>query len=103
MDTLRRLERLAHLINRKGTRNHNLSAQWQSELGDEWQSVQEKYLHTIGNLTLTGYNFELNDLPFSTKSTMEGGFIDSPLRLNRSVANKDRRDESLWCLSFCSP
>ncbi len=69
--------------------NPNLSEQWQKELGEDYATIQEKYLHTIGNLTLTGYNSELSDRPFSVKKTMEGGFKDSPLRLNRSVADKD--------------
>lgn len=48
--------------------NKNLSTAWQKMLGeDTWQSVQEKYLHTLGNLTLTAYNSELGDKPFSVK------------------------------------
>lgn len=38
--------------------NEDLSAAWQAALGDDWQDVQAKYLHTLGNLTLTGYNSE---------------------------------------------
>lgn len=48
--------------------NKNLSSAWQKMLGENvWQSVQEKYLHTLGNLTLTGYNSELGDKPFHIK------------------------------------
>lgn len=48
--------------------NKNLSTAWQKMLGEEvWQSVQEKYLHTLGNLTLTAYNSELGDKPFDVK------------------------------------
>lgn len=48
--------------------NKNLSTAWQKMLGDEdWKEVQERYLHTLGNLTLTGYNSELGDLPFAEK------------------------------------
>src|SRR5205823_12406122 len=36
--------------------NGRLSATWQDELGEDWQEVHTRYLHTIGNLTLTGYN-----------------------------------------------
>ena len=50
--------------------NKNLSTYWQNMLGDNWQSVQEKYLHTLGNLTLTGYNSELGDKPFSEKKIL---------------------------------
>jgi len=67
--------------------NENLSAEWRGELGDDWQSVQSRYLHTIGNLTLTGYNPELSDRPFLEKRNMEGGFADSPIRLNRGLAD----------------
>ncbi len=48
--------------------NKNLSTAWQKMLGEDvWQSVQEKYLHTLGNLTLTAYNSELGDKPFNVK------------------------------------
>jgi predicted transport protein len=53
--------------------------------------VKEKYLHTIGNLSLTGYNSELSDKPFSYKKTIDGGFNSSPLYLNESVCS-----ESVW-------
>lgn len=74
--------------------NPNLSEQWKAELGENWKDVQEKYLHTIGNITLTGYNSELSDRPFQNKKQLEGGFSDSPLRLNKSVANKDVWNET---------
>lgn len=48
--------------------NKNLSTAWQKMLGENnWQTIQEKYLHTLGNLTLTGYNSELGDKPFDEK------------------------------------
>lgn len=48
--------------------NKNLSTAWQKMLGsDVWKEVQEQYVHTLGNLTLTGYNSELGDLPFTEK------------------------------------
>lgn len=65
--------------------NKNLSEEWQKELGTNWKEVQKKYLHTIGNLTLTAYNSEMSDRPFSEKLNMEGGFKQSALRLNKDV------------------
>lgn len=65
--------------------NENLSADWRNALGEDWQEVQAKYLHTLGNLTLTGYNSEYSDHPFAKKRDMEGGFRDSPLRLNKGL------------------
>ena len=47
--------------------NKNLSTVWQRMLGSDWELVRERYLHTLGNLTLTGYNSELGDLPFTEK------------------------------------
>ena len=41
--------------------NESLSKDWQAELGPEWQRVQQTWLHTLGNLTLTGYNSEYRD------------------------------------------
>ncbi len=67
--------------------NEQLSAEWQQELGSDWQEVHARYLHTIGNLTLTGYNSELSDHSFQEKRDMEGGFADSPIRLNKSLRN----------------
>lgn len=77
--------------------NPNLSAEWRNMLGDDWKMVQENYLHTIGNLTLTGYNSELSDRPFSQKKTIEGGFNDSPIRLNNFLRKTEtwREDEIL--------
>ncbi|TFD47154.1 DUF262 domain-containing protein [Cryobacterium sp. TMT1-2-1] len=65
--------------------NENLRAQWRHDLGDGWQDIQAKYLHTLGNLTLTGYNSEYSDRAFLDKRDMDGGFRDSPLRLNNGL------------------
>ncbi len=63
----------------------NLSLEWQADLGADWQEVQKKYLHTIGNLTLTAYNSEMSDRPFREKMNMPGGFKESALRLNKYI------------------
>jgi len=70
--------------------NPDLPAAWRQALGDEWQRVQKQWLHTLGNLTLTGYNAEYSDRPFTEKRDREGGFKESPLKLNaglRQLAN----------------
>jgi len=67
--------------------NANLSAAWKQSLGDDWARVQEQYLHTLGNLTLTGYNSEYSDRPFAEKRDMEGGFAQSPLKLNEGLGS----------------
>ena len=77
--------------------NENLSPAWRAELGPDWQQVHSTYLHTVGNLTLTGYNSELSDRPFLEKRQLEGGFDESPLRLNATVAHHEHwnKDEIL--------
>ena len=74
--------------------NENLSSAWRAALGSEWRSVQEKYLHTIGNLTLTGYNAEFGDRSFVEKRDLEGGFRQSPLRLNEGLGGVETWDEA---------
>lgn len=74
--------------------NPNLSLAWQTMLGSEWKEVQARYLHTLGNLTLTGYNSELSDRPFLEKREMIGGFSDSRLRLNSGLRSLEKWDET---------
>ena len=65
----------------------NLSEAWQKELGPDWQTVQQTWLHTLGNLSLTGYNSEYSDRPFAEKRDMEGGFRQSPIKLNEGLGS----------------
>ncbi|MCQ2907300.1 DUF262 and DUF1524 domain-containing protein [Helicobacter pylori] len=62
-----------------------LEPEWEKDLGENFKAIHEKYLHTIGNLTLTGYNYEYSNKPFKEKRDMEKGFKQSPLRLNQSL------------------
>ncbi len=62
-----------------------LNLEWQRDLGENFQAIHEKYLHTIGNLTLTGYNEKYSNNSFQEKRGMEKGFKQSPLRLNQSL------------------
>ena len=73
--------------------NENLSESWQNELGENWKEIQEKYLHTIGNLTFTKYNSEMSDRPFKQKLEMMGGFKQSGLRLNMYVIKDEKWNE----------
>jgi hypothetical protein len=74
--------------------NEKLSPAWQTMLGADWQDVQSRLLHTLGNLTLTGYNPELSDKPFIEKRDMTGGFKNSHLQLNKDVAKLEVWDET---------
>jgi uncharacterized protein with ParB-like and HNH nuclease domain/predicted transport protein len=73
--------------------NENLSASWRAALGSEWERIQKTWLHTLGNLTLTGYNSEYSDRPFAEKRDMEGGFKASPLKLNEGLGQLDQWNE----------
>ncbi|UOS19165.1 DUF262 and DUF1524 domain-containing protein [Helicobacter pylori] len=68
-----------HIIPKK------LEEEWEKDLGENFQEIHDKYLHTIGNLTLTGYNSEYGNKSFQEKRDMEKGFKDSPLRLNQGL------------------
>ena len=78
--------------------NAPLSEEWQEELGEDFKRIHKDYLHTIGNLTLTGYNPELSNRPFQEKRNMlDGGFRYSPLNLNQSLAKTEKWDEDAIC------
>ncbi|WRG43599.1 DUF262 and DUF1524 domain-containing protein [Helicobacter pylori] len=62
-----------------------LTEEWKRDLGENFKAIHEKYLHTIGNLTLTGYNEKYSNNSFQEKRNMEKGFNQSPLRLNQSL------------------
>lgn len=66
---------------------HNLS--WQQMLGEDWQEVHSLYLHSLGNLTITGYNAEMSNKSFVEKVNGESGFKHSHLKLSESIAQCD--------------
>lgn len=81
--------------------NPELSATWRQELGPEYERIQQTWLHTLGNLTLTGYNGEYSDRPFKYKRddvvNAEGdpvGFKASPLMLNQGLGSVETWDEN---------
>ena len=63
-----------------------LNNAWKQELGLYWENIQEKWLHTISNLTLSGYNIKYSNRPFAEKRDMENGFKESGLRMNHYIA-----------------
>ncbi len=73
--------------------NENLSSVWRDALGSDWKRIQQTWLHTLGNLTLTGYNSEYSDRPFPEKRDMEGGFKQSPLKLNDGLGQLEEWTE----------
>lgn len=82
---------------------------WRTEISEnEYKLFSEKYIHTIGNLTLSGNNGALGNKSFQEKKYMnkdngEQGYSYSRLWLNRSlndidewnISNYKRRTETL--------
>ena len=66
---------------------------WKRELKEkDFIDFKEKYLHTIGNLTLSGYNGKLSNKSFKEKRDMnksggEQGYKYSRLWINRGLGN----------------
>lgn len=89
LENYRRKERVSvdeYTVEHILPQNENLSQAWRDVLGPNWKRIQEAWLHTLGNLTLTGYNTEYSDRPFPEKRDMKGGFRESPLHLNQGLA-----------------
>jgi len=55
-------------------------------LGGNWELIHKKYVDTLGNLTLTGYNQEYSNKSFIEKRDMEKGFRENGLKINRYLA-----------------
>ena len=73
--------------------NPNLNDSWQKMLGQDWKEIQDVWVHRLGNLTLTGYNQKLSDQPFEKKKTIENGFNESSIRLNKFVREQEQWTE----------
>jgi len=61
-----------------------LNQPWEKMLGQNYHQIHQEWLHTVGNLTLTAYNSELSDKPFSEKKE---SLIKSNISLNRYLQN----------------
>lgn len=63
-----------------------LTDAWRKILGPEAERVHAKLLHIVGNLTLTGYNPELSNSPWSDKRIL---LASSHLEMNKAIASHD--------------
>jgi hypothetical protein len=60
-----------------------LTDDWRAHLGEDWEAAHALWLHTLGNLTLTGYNSEMSNDDFTAKrQRLTGG----TLHLNKIFA-----------------
>ena len=65
---------------------------WRSVLGDDWQRTHKRLLHTLGNLTLTGYNPNLSNKPFAEKRVE---LVESKLSSNAFFKQMDAWDSAV--------
>jgi uncharacterized protein with ParB-like and HNH nuclease domain len=64
---------------------------WRASLGENWETVHDLLLHTLGNLTLTGYNAPLSNDPFPQKRVI---LVTSHVELNRYFQHVERWTEA---------
>ena len=90
------LERLEHRNDKEGVSTDTLEIEhimprtvsdaWKNDLGEGWEDTHRQYKHTIGNLTLTGYNGELGNAPFKDKLKI---YEDSKINLSKGITKYD--------------
>ncbi len=63
-----------------------LNHQWRQDLGPQAEAIHAKYLHTVGNLTFSGYNTEMGNIAFGEKTPI---LAESHFELNRDVVQAE--------------
>lgn len=71
-----------------------LSTTWKKSLGDNHKVIYDKYINTLGNITLTGYNSSYSNKSFLEKKDMDKGFNESRLYLNSYLKTVDKWTEN---------
>ncbi len=67
----------------------HLTDSWIKSLGKDYAEIHETWLHRLANLTLTAYNSKYSNETFHNKKTMENGFLQSGLKMNQRIAQKE--------------
>ena len=70
-----------------------LTPEWVNSLWEDAKNIQEKYLHTIWNITLTWYNSKMSNKSFQEKKSMDKWFNESRLFLNNYLTSIDTWNE----------
>lgn len=82
-----------------------LTDEWKAELGADAEALHAHWLHTIGNLTLTGYNSELSNDAFAIK---RGRYGQSNVEITKQIAGYDEwneatiRDRAEWLFELAA-
>lgn len=107
-DSVERMDVVGMLESDKASIEHvmpqTLSKAWRGALGKDADAIHERWLNTLGNLTLTGYNSQYSNNPFADKRDRKDGFKDSGFRLNKYIASCEKwgpeqmeeRYEAMW-------
>lgn len=104
LDTLENYKRKEYVPTKEYTIEHimpqTLSDGWKKELGTDWERIYEMYLHTIGNLTLTGYNSEYRNKRFTDKQDCvdkDGnkiGYRHTPIKISSYLTSVSKWGEN---------
>ncbi len=71
-----------------------LNKEWKESLGDSWPRIHKKYLHTLGNLSLTAQNTKLSNKSFKDKKEID--YQVSKLKLNYTLTDiKEWNEEKI--------
>lgn len=81
---------IEHIMPRVNDNPGQLPDKWKEVLGKDYEAVHNRYLHTLSNLTLTGYNQELSIKPFEEKKKL---LKESHFELNRFFDTLDKWGE----------
>ena len=90
-----------HLLSVEHIMPQRLSKEWKEELGENFQEIHEKWLDTIANLTLTGYNssysnksFQFKRLDVKDTADTKIGFAFSGLPINKFIGEQEKWTET---------
>ena len=82
---------IEHIMPQAGGESDSLPEAWKDMIGPNYRSIYSKYINTLGNLTLTGYNPELGQKSFTDKKKI---YQESHLELNKYFDGIEKWDES---------
>lgn len=96
--TIETKEVYANVDQKKYTIEHimpqSLTPSWLDSLGENALDIYRKWLHRLANLTLTAYNPQLSNKPFTEKrDSPDGGYKNSGLRMNQRISRKENWGE----------
>jgi hypothetical protein len=67
-----------------------LNEEWKRDLGEDWENIHSSYLNKLGNLTITGYNAELQNFSFTRKKYGEKGYENSSIKITKELAHYEK-------------